>query len=227
MPYKTCFESQPLGHKTSPSCITHAANGSFTDGTHRSPAVAHAGHGSPEHARPSVVYGPSAFAFGISMGGTLACATQGASSMTGDEMLIDATQGLPPQRIPSAIAVFDAHDPSHPAGGSKFVQTSLPMHADEPTVHVVGGLHAPTGASHEHAGHVGSTPGAELPSNVTFGADAGQSGKTTMAPDASTTGSQPSGSAAHVPFVHAEDAPSAASPASGSIRNSAHHPGRP
>ena len=158
--------------------MMHALNAEFVE-VHPSPVQGSNGL-SLKHARPIGTSGPPFHNFGTGSS-TLPsmCGVQGCSSMTGAAIVIDQTQGTPPQSFPSAIALFCKHVPSHPVVGSKFVLIPPPpRQTSELKVHVVGKLHLPSGVSHEHFGHENSG-GAGLPSNATFGASSGHAGGTT------------------------------------------------
>ena len=153
----------------------HATNSEFVP---LQPLLEQLGNGSLlAHTRPAGTAGPSfhALTTGKSVSPS-ACGMHGFSSITGGEIVIERTQGAPPQSLPSARALLLVHDPSHPTGGSKFVMTPpAPGQISELTVQVVGRRHAPSGLSHEHAGHECSG-GAGVPSKSRIGASSGQGG---------------------------------------------------
>jgi hypothetical protein len=70
--------------------------------------------------------------------------------------VIDCTHGPVPHDAPAGIASCVVHDPSQEAGGSKAVDV-VPEpfeHKSFPAETVGMNAHAPSGGSHEHAGHV-------------------------------------------------------------------------
>jgi hypothetical protein len=83
--------------------------------------------------------------------------------------------------LPAGTEPNVVHEPSQLTGGSKLVLTPPPGFAQgaELIVHVAGNEHAPTGGSHEHAGHAGAASGASWPSNTISGAFSGHAGKST------------------------------------------------